>query len=59
MPPQSPPETLAVVRSRAEKAAVAQALQRNGYNLSDAAVDLGISRATLYRLISANGLQVN
>jgi DNA-binding NtrC family response regulator len=50
-------ETLAVARSRAEKVAVAQALQRNGYNLSEAAVDLGISRATLYRLISANGLE--
>ncbi|WP_413193935.1 sigma-54-dependent transcriptional regulator [Pararobbsia alpina] len=50
-------ETLAEIRSRAERAAVADALKRNAYNLTDAAAELGVSRATLYRLIAANGLQ--
>lgn len=53
----APVETLAEVRSRAERAAVAEALKRNAYNLTDAANELGVSRATLYRLIAANGLQ--
>ena len=50
-------ETLAEVRSRAERVAVAEALKRNAYNLTDAANELGVSRATLYRLIAACGLQ--
>ena len=55
--PQStnaPPVTLAEIRSRAEKDAIEQALQRHGYKLSEAAADLGVSRATLYRLMHAN-----
>jgi DNA-binding NtrC family response regulator len=55
--PQSanaPAVTLAEIRSRAEKNAVEQALQRHGYKLSEAAADLGVSRATLYRLMHAN-----
>jgi DNA-binding NtrC family response regulator len=55
--PQSanaPAVTLAEIRSKAEKDAIEQALQRHGYKLSEAAADLGISRATLYRLMHAN-----
>ncbi|RKP59082.1 sigma-54-dependent transcriptional regulator [Pararobbsia silviterrae] len=52
-----PAETLAEIRNRAEREAVASALKRNGYNLSEAANELGVSRATLYRLIAATGLQ--
>jgi len=55
--PQSanaPPVTLAEIRSKAEKDAIEQALQRHGYKLSEAAADLGVSRATLYRLMHAN-----
>jgi DNA-binding NtrC family response regulator len=55
--PQSanaPAVTLAEIRSKAEKDAIEQALQRHGYKLSEAAADLGVSRATLYRLMHAN-----
>ena len=41
---------------KAEKDAIEHALQRHGYKLSDAAAELGISRATLYRLMHANRL---
>ena len=51
-----PAVTLAEVRSRAEKDAIEHALQRHGYKLSEAAAELGISRATLYRLMHANRL---
>jgi DNA-binding NtrC family response regulator len=50
--------TLAEARSQAERAAVERALQRHGHNLSEAAADLGVSRATLYRLIHANRLHL-
>jgi DNA-binding NtrC family response regulator len=40
------------VRSLAEKNAVAQALKETGYKISLAARQLGISRATLYRLMT-------
>lgn len=49
--------TLAEIRCDAERAAVREALARHAYSLSDAAVELGISRATLYRLLSAIGLR--
>ncbi len=55
--PQSsniPAVTLAEIRSKAEKDAIEQALQRHGYKLSEAAAELGVSRATLYRLMHAN-----
>jgi DNA-binding NtrC family response regulator len=55
--PQStnaPAVTLAEIRSKAEKDAIEQALQRHGYKLSETAADLGVSRATLYRLMHAN-----
>ena len=49
-----PAVTLAEIRSKAEKDAIVQALQRHGYKLTEAAADLGVSRATLYRLMHAN-----
>ncbi|MBN3847846.1 sigma-54-dependent Fis family transcriptional regulator [Paraburkholderia sp. Ac-20342] len=51
-----PAITLAEIRSKAEKDGIEQALLRHGYKLSDAAAELGISRATLYRLMHANRL---
>ncbi|WP_341319038.1 sigma-54 dependent transcriptional regulator [Paraburkholderia sp. IMGN_8] len=48
--------TLAEIRSKAEKDAIEHALQRHGYKFSEAAAELGISRATLYRLMHANRL---
>jgi len=55
---QGQPLTLAEIRSQAERMAVEQALQRHGQNLSEAAAELGVSRATLYRLIQANRLHL-
>ncbi len=49
--------TLAEIRCDAERAAVREALVRHAYSLSSAAVELGISRATLYRLLNAIGLR--
>jgi len=49
--------TLAEIRCDAERAAVREALARHAYSLSNAAVELGISRATLYRLLNAIGLR--
>ncbi len=43
--------TLARVREAAEKEAIRLMLERTGHNLSQSADNLGISRATLYRLI--------
>jgi len=47
-------KTLAEIRTQAEIEAIEEALKRHGHNLSGAAADLGVSRATLYRLMSAN-----
>jgi DNA-binding NtrC family response regulator len=46
--------TLAEIRSKAEKDAIEHALQRHGYKLTETAAELGVSRATLYRLMHAN-----
>ncbi|CAH2909381.1 MAG: Nitrogen regulation protein NR(I) [uncultured Paraburkholderia sp.] len=51
-----PAVKLAEIRSKAEKDAIEHALQRHGYKLSEAAAELGISRATLYRLMHADRL---
>jgi DNA-binding NtrC family response regulator len=51
--------TLAEIRCDAERVAVQQALTRHAYSLSSAAIELGISRATLYRLINAIGLRAD
>jgi DNA-binding NtrC family response regulator len=49
--------TLAQIRCDAERAAVREALARHAYSLSSAAIELGISRATLYRLLNSSGLR--
>ena len=45
------------VRARTERLALRECLQRNGRNVSRAARDLGVSRTTLYRLLSKHGMQ--
>mgnify|MGYP001550578502 FL=1 len=55
--PEISRHTLSEIRAEAERGAVQQALRRHGYNLSSAAEELGISRATLYRLMNAVGLR--
>jgi DNA-binding NtrC family response regulator len=55
--PAGPARTLARIRFEAERNAVQQALKRHGYNLSGAAEELGISRATLYRVMNAVGVR--
>jgi DNA-binding NtrC family response regulator len=49
--------TLAEIRSEAERNAIQQALTRHAYSLSSAAAELGVSRATLYRLLNSIGLR--
>ncbi|GLU32334.1 sigma-54 dependent transcriptional regulator [Trinickia caryophylli] len=49
--------TLAQARDAAEKRAIEAALLRHRHRLNEAAADLGISRVTLYRLMSAHGLR--
>ena len=39
-----------------EKSAIEQALEQNRYNISYAAKDLGLTRATLYRRMEKHGL---
>ena len=41
---------------RVEKATIAQALKKHGYNISHAAKDLGLTRAALYRRMEKHGL---
>jgi len=50
------PTTLETVRDRAEKQALLAALERSGRNISRAAKELAISRATLYRLMEKHGI---
>ncbi len=52
-------KTLAEIRTKAEMAAIEDALRRHGQNLSGAAAELGVSRATLYRLMNANRVQTD
>ncbi|NRO97417.1 sigma-54-dependent Fis family transcriptional regulator [Paraburkholderia sp. NMBU_R16] len=49
--------TLAQARDDAEKRAIEAALLRHRNRLNEAAIDLGISRVTLYRLMGAHGLR--
>jgi DNA-binding NtrC family response regulator len=55
--PAFAPRTLAEIRAEAERTAVQEALKRHGFNLSGAAEELGVSRATLYRLMNAVGVR--
>ena len=47
---------LGQLRTAAERAAIGASLQRAGSNITLAARDLGVSRMTLYRLMSKHGL---
>nr|WP_275895768.1 sigma-54 dependent transcriptional regulator [Trinickia diaoshuihuensis] len=49
--------TLAQAREAAEKRAIEAALLRHRHRLNEAAMDLGISRVTLYRLMGSHGLR--
>jgi DNA-binding NtrC family response regulator len=49
--------TLAEVRENAERRAIEEALARHRNRLAGAAQELGVSRATLYRLMLAHGLR--
>ncbi|MPV56685.1 Fis family transcriptional regulator [Burkholderia sp. HI2761] len=48
--------TLAQARRQAERHAIEETLRRHRRQHADAAAELGISRATLYRLMTAHGL---
>ncbi|HEY3599117.1 MAG TPA: sigma-54 dependent transcriptional regulator [Paraburkholderia sp.] len=49
--------SLAQAREAAEKRAIEAALLRHRHRLNEAAMDLGISRVTLYRLMGTHGLR--
>ena len=51
------PVSLAQAREAAERQAIELALLRHRGRLGDAAHELGISRVTLYRLLSAHGMR--
>jgi DNA-binding NtrC family response regulator len=51
------PAVLDDVRARTERIALRECLQRSGRNVSRAARDLGVSRTTMYRLLSKHGIQ--
>ena len=51
------PVSLAQVREAAERQAIESALLRHRGRLGDAAQELGVSRVTLYRLLSAHGMR--
>ncbi len=50
-------QTLDAARCEGERAAIERALQRNAYRLVATARELGISRVTLYRLMTRHGLR--
>jgi DNA-binding NtrC family response regulator len=51
------PAALDDARARTERSALRECLQRSGQNVSRAARDLGVSRTTMYRLLSKHGMQ--
>src|SRR6187402_2781594 len=53
------PVSLAQAREAAERQAIELALLRHRGRLGDAAQELGISRVTLYRLLTAHGLRID
>ena len=53
----SAPMSLAAARDAAERQAIERALLRHRGRLNEAAQELGISRVTLYRLLSAHGMR--
>ena len=54
---EAAPISLAQVREAAERQAIELALLRHRGRLGDAAQELGISRVTLYRLLSSHGMR--
>ena len=54
--PPASREVLDDARERAERVAVSQSLEDTGRNITRAAVRLGVSRMTLYRLMAKHGL---
>ena len=52
-------QTLREARDRAEQAALEKALQASGFNLSEAAAALGVSRMTVYRLLQKHGIRLS
>ena len=52
----APPDPGDLNLARSEKAIVEAALRRHGFNVSHAAQELGVTRATLYRRMARHGL---
>lgn len=52
-------QTLREARDRAEQTALEKALQASGFNLSEAAAALGVSRMTVYRLLQKHGIRLS
>jgi DNA-binding NtrC family response regulator len=52
-----PPAALDDTRMRSERRALRECLDRSGQNVSRAARDLGVSRTTMYRLLSKHGMR--
>jgi DNA-binding NtrC family response regulator len=55
--PAPMPAGLDDARSRSERIALRDCLDRSGQNVSRAARDLGVSRTTMYRLLSKHGIR--
>jgi DNA-binding NtrC family response regulator len=55
--PAPGPAALNDARARTERLALRECLQRSGHNISRAARDLGVSRTTMYRLLSKHGMR--
>jgi DNA-binding NtrC family response regulator len=51
------PAALDDARARSERTALRECLDRSGQNVSRAARDLGVSRTTMYRLLSKHGMR--
>ena len=51
------PAALDDTRMRSERRALRECLDRSGHNVSRAARDLGVSRTTMYRLLSKHGIR--
>ncbi|WP_332878248.1 sigma-54 dependent transcriptional regulator [Massilia sp. S19_KUP03_FR1] len=53
-----PPPALDDTRQHSERVAIQECLDRSGHNVSRAARTLGVSRTTMYRLLSKHGLHL-
>jgi DNA-binding NtrC family response regulator len=54
----APPPVLDDTRQHSERVAIQECLNRSGHNVSRAARTLGVSRTTMYRLLSKHGLHL-